>query len=340
MLKIGLLSSWNTRCGIAEYTRHLAEALRRRDDVELTVFGSRNVGERAVRAYADRELPVFDVQIWDPDRGYGMDIDAILGAGLDVLHVQYSNLFYNRRRLLELMRRFDGVVALTYHDKIVSTTTFPYTLPDLLYAHREDVGIGPRRFIPQGIDVRPAVVKTFGLGKSRDDVIADVCERNGWRFERSFGEKRWLEAEELYGWLRDCDAIVLWYDEDLTSGGSAAAPLAISTRRPVFVNDVEWFRDIPESTATLRKVADVEELERAMRELLVDDYAEQRSWDRVAATLVADFDAELEARRERAGGGKRHLPLRAYGFAALDQKPFTRAKFSAKRLFGSGGDAT
>ena len=178
--------------------------------------------------------------------------------------------------------------------------------------------------------MRPPVVKTFGLGKSRDDLIAAVCERNGWRLETSFGERRWLESEELYRWLRDCDAIVLWYDEDLTSGGSAAAPLAIATRRPTFVNDTEWFRDLPERTTTLHKVADLDELERAMRAVLADEFAEERSWDRVAATLVADYDAALAAR----GNGEaatRRLPLRAYGFAALDQKPFTSAKFSARR---------
>jgi hypothetical protein len=267
--------------------------------------------------------------MWDPDRAFGLDVDTILRAGLDVLHIQYSNLFYNRRRLIELMRRFDGLLALTYHDKIVSRTTFPHMLPDLLYAHRDDVGIGARRLIPQGIDVHTPVVKTFGLGKSRADIIAAVCERNGWHFESSFGEQRWLEAEELYRWLRDCDAIVLWYDEDLTSGGSAAAPLAMATRRPTFVNDTEWFRDLPERTTTLRKVADEAELEAAMREVLVDEFAASRSWDRVAGTLVADY---RDAFAERDGApAHRRVPLRAYGFVALDQKPFTLAKFNVKR---------
>ena len=131
-MKVGLLSSWNTRCGIAEYSRYLAGALRRRGDVELTVFGSRNVGDRAVRPFDDGEIAAFDVQIWNPDRAFGLDVDTILEAGLYVLHIQYSNLFYNRRRLLELMRRFDGVLALTYHDKVVGANTFPADLPDLL----------------------------------------------------------------------------------------------------------------------------------------------------------------------------------------------------------------
>jgi hypothetical protein len=265
VLKVGLLTTWNTKCGIAEYSRHLAEAMRRRGDVELVVFGSRNYGDRAVRAFEDGETPCFDVQLWHPKHAFDFDRVPILSSDLDVLHIQYANLFYRRRSLIDLMRRFEGIVALTYHDKGVSRLTFPYQMPDLLFAHREDVGIGPRILIPQGIEVRQPVVKTFGLGKSRDDLIGEICDRNGWRLETSFGDERWLEAEELVRWLRDSDAIVLWYDEDLSSGGSAGAPLAIGTRRPVFVNDTEWFRDLPDRTSTLRKVSTLAELDREMQ---------------------------------------------------------------------------
>jgi hypothetical protein len=322
MIRLGLLTSWNTQCGIAEYSRFLRDALQRTGEVAVTVFGTRNFGERAVIEYTEGEYPCFDAQVWHPEHVYELDVDAILEHELDVLHVQYSNLFYNRRRLVDLLRRFPGVVALTYHDKIVNRVTFPYQLADLLYAHREDVGVGPRRLIPQGIDVHRPVIKSFGLGKSRNDVIADICERNGWLFARSFGEDRWLTAEELYHWLRDCDAIVLWYDEDRTSGGSAALPFAISTRRPIFVNDVEWFRDVPDRTATVQKVSSVEELEECMRALLVDEYANERSWDRVAQTLLADYRKALEER----GQSARRVPLRARGYALLDDKPLIAIK--------------
>jgi hypothetical protein len=320
-LRIGLLSTWNTRCGIAEYSRHLADALRRQGDVELTVFGSRNFGERAVAPNETWATPVFDVQVWHPRHRFNLDVEAILASKLDVLLVQYSNLFYDRRRLIELLRRFPGVTALTFHDK-GGVLAFPYELTDLLYAHREDVGVGPRHLIPQGIDLRKPVVKTFGLGKSRLDIIADVCERNGWDLQHSFGANRWLESEELFNWLRDSDAIVLWYDKDVRSGGSAGAPLAIGTRRPVFVNDTEWFEDLPEHTSTLHKLHTPEELESALRELFTDAYAEQRTWDRVARTLLDDF------RSARANGGhripRRDQPLRTRAFVALDHKPVRR----------------
>jgi hypothetical protein len=63
-LRVALLSSWNTRCGIAEYSRQLAFALKRQPDVEVSVLGSRNFGERAVREYESWATPVFDVRAW------------------------------------------------------------------------------------------------------------------------------------------------------------------------------------------------------------------------------------------------------------------------------------
>jgi hypothetical protein len=325
MLKVGMLSSWNTVCGIPEYSRSLVEAMRRRGDVHVRVFGSRNFGKLAVRPYAEDEVPVMDIQAWHPDKKSELDVDVVLEVGLDVLHIQYSRLFYNRRRLVELMRRFDGVLAVSYHDKAIGTS-FPWQLADLLFAHREDVGLGPRRLIPQGIDVRPPVVKTFGLGgKSRDvDLIASICERNGWQLETSFGRKTWMETEELRSWLRDSDAIVLWYPEVKTSGGSASAPFALGTRRPVFVNDALSFSDLPERTTNLRKVSSPEQLEAAMRAKLENDYVESRSWSRVADFIVESYH---EALAERNGArGRRGAPLRSRVYSALDYKPLARVK--------------
>ena len=333
-MRIGMLSTWNTRCGIAEYSRQLAAALRRQADVEVAVLGSRNFGGRAVTPYEEWAAPVFDVQIWHPAHRFDLDVETILEQDLDVLHIQYSNLFYDRRRLVELLRRFPGVSALTYHDK-GGVLAFPYRLLDLLYTHRQDVGVGPRRVIPQGIDLRRPVVKTFGLGKSRLDIIGSVCQRNGWDFQHSFGEDRWLESEELFTWLRDSDAIVLWYDDDHRAGGSAGAPLAIATRRPVFINDTEWFRDLPERTANLRKLHTPQELEVALRETLTDTYAERRTWDCVADIQLADFRAVLQR-------GPKRLPrsrdaLRGWAFARLDHKPVRRVLRRAKSLTPSLG---
>jgi hypothetical protein len=328
-LRVGILSTWNTRCGIAEYSRHLAEAMSRVDGVQVTILGSRNFGDRAIAPHEEWVEPAFDVQIWHPKHKFELDVDRILEKQLDVLHIQYSNLFFGRRHFVELLRRFPGVTALTYHDK-GGVIAFPHELVNLLYAHREDVGTGRRRLIPQGIDLRRPVVKTFGLGRSRSDLIAAICERNGWSFEHNFGTENWMTSEELFTWLRDSDAIVLWYDDDRRSGGSAGAPLAIGTRRPVYVNDTEWFRDLPDRTTNLRKLHSPEQLEHALREQLADSYAELRTWDRVADRLLADFREALERTPPELFRHRRGLRERI--FVALDHKPLRRALRRAKAV--------
>ena len=291
--RIGILSTWNTRCGIAEYSRHLVEALRRHDDVEVTVLSSRNFGERATAPYEDWAKPAFDVQKWHPDYKFDLDVEMILEQELDVLHVQYSTLFYDRGRLLELLQRFPGVTALTYHDK-GGTLVFPHELLDLLYAHREDVGIGPRHFIPQGIELHRPVVKTFGLGRSRIDIIGEVCERNDWDFQHSFGEDRWLDSHELFEWLRDSDAIVLWYDDDPLAGGSAGAPLRLAPAAPCSSTTPSGFATCPSTPPTCTSATPRRIFETAMREVFADPYAEERTWDSVASTLLADYRGVLD----------------------------------------------
>lgn len=332
-LRIGLLTTWNTRCGIAEYSRQLAEALRRHDDVELVVLGSRNHGDRAVAPYEEWATPVFDVQVWHPELRFELDVDAVLERELDVLHIQYAGVFYSWRRLADLLRRFPGVLAITYHDK-GGLLGFPHGRFDLRYTHRSEVGAGPRRVIPQGLDLRPPVVKTFGLGRSRDDLIGAMCERNGWDFQHSFGEKRWLDGEELRGWVRDCDAVVLWYDENRRAGASAGAPLAISTRRPVYVNDTAWFRDLPDDVPNLRKLRTIEQLEVALREQFANPFAEESAWGRIAGSLLDDYREALRARRESAPSRESGASGRLY--AALDRKPLRRVALRPKSLLRSG----
>ena len=287
----------------------------------MTVFGSRNFGDRATASFEPWAVPVFDVQIWHPEHSFSLDVEAILKHELDVLLIQFSTLFFHHGRMVELLRRFPGVTALVLHDK-EGALAFPRELVDLLYAHRQDVGVGQRRLIPQGIDLRAPVVKTFGLGKSRLDLIGAICARNGWDFQHSFGKDRWLEADELFAWLRDSDAIVLWYDKKLGSGGSAAAPLAIGTRRPVFVNDTNAFSDLPEHATNLCKLHTTTELELALQELFANPYAEARTWEQVAATIVGDFRSAV-----RAGGRHMASPrhrLREWAFVRLDHKPVRR----------------
>jgi hypothetical protein len=298
-VKVGLLSSYRTICGIAEYTGHLARGLKRAG-ADVLVLGSRNEGHRALQpdpaTLTIPWLPVFDVQAWRIDGAHGLDVDTILDQGLDVLHVQYEVILFHRERLQQLLDRFEGVKAITWHDSCV-----PPDMPgpwDLQLRHRADTGPGGA-VIPMGVESVQPLVRTFGLGRSREDIICTICDRNGWRFEASFGDRRWLNEGDLHAWLREADAVVLWYPEVDSAGSSLAARTALAARRPLIVNDVTWFRDLPESAPGLQRVPDQPLfLEAALHNVLDSPYIDACSWDQVARYHL-DAYANADAHRER-----------------------------------------
>jgi hypothetical protein len=312
-VKVGMLTSWNTQCGIAEYSRGLVEALQAHPDVELVVLGSRNHDERAVAPDEDYVVACFDVERWNRRGLHELDVERILDLGLDVLHVQYQLALYDLPRLVELLERFSGATVITWHDN---------WLPEELQSQRFDValthrlGVGPaEEVITFGVRNMPAIVRTFGLGRSREEVIAPICERNGWIFESAstsetpFGGQHWRPWRELHDWLRGADAIVLWYADDGLMGSSQAAHTAIATRRPVVVTDTTWFADLQNVPGRLYKVADdPAALEATLRELLqTDPIIAEAAWESVAERHL-DCYRRAMANAGRAASAPKELP--------------------------------
>ena len=109
--RVAMVTSWNSRCGIAENSRYLVEHTR--GEVDYDIFADVDVEvidptaeAGVVRTWKDR---------WTPELG---DLeDALLLSDADVLHVQFNFGFFEFGRLAELLdRQLDrrGVV-LTMH---------------------------------------------------------------------------------------------------------------------------------------------------------------------------------------------------------------------------------
>jgi hypothetical protein len=302
-VKLGLMTTWNTQGGVAEYSRALVEALRERADVEVTVLGSRNYDERAVAENESYVLPCFDVAAWNREGRDALDVEAILALGLEVLHVQYCSGIYNEARLAELLRRFEGPKFATWHDNVLPEH-FDWRLFDQALTHREGVGAGDPVVVPHLIRKLPPLVRTFGMGRTREDVIRPICERNGWVFEslasseEAPGETPWKPWRELHDWLRGADVIVLWYGDDPLAGSSGAARTAIAARRPVIVNDAHAFRELPQQSGSFYKLKDDPAvLESTLREILrPDTMIERWSAEAIADQHVAGYVAALTSR--------------------------------------------
>lgn len=286
------MTTWNTKCGIAEYSRYLYNALSKRDDIFTIVLGSQNYDDYDLVPHEEYVYPCFEVQPWNQHGYHGLLVDQILDLDLDVLHVEYEVMLYNQPLLTELLHRFEGPKVITFHDNCIPYD-FDFNLFDLRLAHRDTIGVNLDKVYPFGIENIKPVVKTFGLGRSRWDVIQDVCQVHNWTFEKSFGTDGWKTQEELHAWLRDSDVIVLYYDEVPSAGSSQAARTAIATRRPVVVNNTTWFKDVPTYAQNIHKVEDSRELESVLIKLLSNPYIYDCSWDIIAEGHVKDYQRLL-----------------------------------------------
>lgn len=296
-MRVGILTSWRVPCGVYQYSARLADALAAQPDTEVVILAGRADEHRSVPEESTHE--VYDgaaaIGLWRDDKEYYLSIDGILGMDLDVIHVQYQSMLFDQWSLAELALRFKGIMAITFHDNC-QRPDFPYDSFNLHFSHRWNIGPPSIQVMPFGIENRPPVVRTFGLGRTRSDYIRPICERNGWVFETIAshepihgGGQAWLPHNELIDWLRGADAIVLWYDDNGMAGSSQAVRTAIASRRPVITNDTTWFEDLPKKIRYYQKVSDFDGLERALQEMFHRPYVEGSSWDLVAKKFVTEY---------------------------------------------------
>jgi hypothetical protein len=298
-VRIGILSSHRVRCGVSEYSNRYADALAKigHDPVILAM----RAGAAQFDLPADAIHDVHDVGLcghYNPVEAGGnvtwepvLNLDALCGLGLDALHIQYQCSIIREEQVLAAVTICGVPAAVTFHDNAI-LGSFPWQAFNLRYSHREGVGIGNPTVIPFPIEDRAPLIRSFGLGRSQGAVIAPICERNGWRFEDIGPSQEWLSHEDLIGWLRGADAIVLWYPPEPRAGSSQALRDAMAARRFVVTNDTEWFADAPKYLEEgYLKVGTPGMLEEALWQRFRRPFVEQNSWTAVAARIVADMAA-------------------------------------------------
>ncbi len=109
---VALVSTWNSRCGIAEYSRRLIENVGRRVDIRIfadrgaTIF-DQHADEGVVRSWRNR---------WEPD--LSELAEHVLQSDADVVHIQFNFGFFalpNLARLVSDINRSDRAVVVTLH---------------------------------------------------------------------------------------------------------------------------------------------------------------------------------------------------------------------------------
>jgi glycosyltransferase involved in cell wall biosynthesis/SAM-dependent methyltransferase len=113
-VRIGMVTSWDARCGIAEYSRYLIEALQaNHDGVEIEVLNSPGEGIWG-------NLTVPSVTCWQqlPERDLKPLVQHILKRDFDVVHFQFNFGFFELLELGRTIRQLKDAgkkVLLTLH---------------------------------------------------------------------------------------------------------------------------------------------------------------------------------------------------------------------------------
>lgn len=247
MIKVGLVTSWEDRCGISEYAKHVVEYSNKPGEVEVRVIPYPFEG-------CQNEAKDFDI-IQMNECGYtcqgftGQTILKLRDMGKKTLLTQHASNPKNNKNALSL--QFDRVVI---HER---NTEDGFT------------------FIPQGAVVyEPANgviaydVGTCGfpLGFKNNIKLAEATARLGWTLFAMLPESHHADAKQVAAQMQRANArchVETHWQTDLemvnkfnackmtcfpytnhTPGPSSAAMMGISARRPVIISRSQQFAHI------------------------------------------------------------------------------------------------
>ncbi|MCK9461608.1 MAG: hypothetical protein M0R80_18420 [Proteobacteria bacterium] len=279
-MKIGVVTTWNVKCGIAEYSRDLIYS--------LIGYGA----DVRVIAIGDKE------RIY-PDEDFVKRQEPIDLRGLDILHIQNQGSFWSKEWLEGLLEKakIRGIKTIvTFHDSAV-WDGFDFSNIDEIIVHREEIlPLRERRILGMGMIDIPVQICSFGIGRNDNRAIQEMCYRLGFKYNIYDPKDEWLSEAELMNNLKKNDAIVLWYGEVGIVGCSAGIRTAISSRRPVFISSVRWFDDVPLLSGVYRS-RDIEDLEESLRLYFKDtrsEYMKINNWMAIAGKHLDIYEGSVK----------------------------------------------
>jgi len=110
--KLGMVSTWNTKCGIAEYTRYIIEGLP--NDIEVTVFSNHVDLKELIREDEGNVIRCWNAYFDDLDQLYR----NIIKENLNKIHFQFNFGLFELNALISLINklRLKGVkTIITFH---------------------------------------------------------------------------------------------------------------------------------------------------------------------------------------------------------------------------------
>ncbi|GAX91985.1 hypothetical protein [Effusibacillus lacus] len=267
----------------------------------------------------------FNAGAWSEtgDFDYPVMFQELRRRAIEAVILQYQNGIFNDINLIPLfqyLRQQQIPVIVTFHDSCIGPH-FPFHLVDkfvcanlqmkqlLPNAHHIPHGVPtPVHFtkdeLKQMFNYQGPLVSTFGLGRTDYNLISRMAADLGYKFlvldstnsclvsgDHIIRNTDWLPLDQLMMRLAAADVIVLWYPEIAACVSSSAVNQALATLRPVIVNDVGWFKDVPEGVVIkVRNERELQEQLLSINQLGQNqtqlEFVEERQWKNVAGKYL------------------------------------------------------
>ena len=250
-MKIGMVTSWNERCGISSYSKTLVhELISRGHDVKVAANFPRDQVEPD-EPFVER---FFHVPFMTHEKTANVEGMVNYLKDCDIIHVQFETSLYHPDYFNQLMF---GLIP--YNKKIVFTMhsggiwhEFPISRVDHFITHDHPFA-NNSSVIPMGVKIYKGnegtinlnTLTSFGLGRNNDDYVNEAIKGMNIDYKTTYGHREWLPLDKLVSKIRESWIISLLYpDIGSTSVSSSAVMLAMGCDRPILVSNTNWFSHI------------------------------------------------------------------------------------------------
>lgn len=272
-MKIGFVTSYGSRCGIAEYSKELIKGLQEKgEDIKVCA----NFLPEVLEPDPDFVKRLFHCPFMTHKNvSEPMDMYEFL-KDCDLVHIQFETSLYHPSWFPRFIRNFRDFspnikIVMTMH----SSGLWPEFNPSLInhFISHEPMWCSGSHgsVIPMGVKLfnnlsepETDLLCSFGLGRNDDSVVKEGIKGTNIRFETSYGNKKWLSKEELIKTVSKGWAICLMYPPVGASVSSSAAMFALGLDRPLIVSDTNWFNSI-KGFPGVYFVKDIKELKETLK---------------------------------------------------------------------------
>lgn len=257
-MRIGIFSTFGVKCGIASYSRQLAEELVRQGHV-VTILANYPCGQEHDVDFGE---PVgYTVKrTWEwYGRTNKVQEDFVDFSQFDIIHIQYESFLWHQSYFKQLWK--SGIpFVVTYHSSCIAPGFILNGKSNSIAHNRRLVlhidGGDKCHYLPMPVltnsnrkpfeEKEPRLV-SFGLHRNNDDfchkAILHLKKQTGKKLEyiTSYGDAKWKSDEELNEFLNNSRYIALMYPPVDASVSSSAVCRALGQGSVVFTSSTKWF---------------------------------------------------------------------------------------------------